>query len=472
MARKRRLGWYSVSVETLRGMGLFLAVLVLVTAAFFGYRYWESWALERQASGLIAETRDLVGTLRGYSELPRLSEQYATGRQLLTEAQASYAAGDLRDAVDKGKRSRNVMALLLSMLEAEGGDEGEGSFISVQGGVEFRREAGEWQAARSRTTLQAGDRVRTSSGGSAEIMFTDGTMYTVNPNSSIVVTPRTGGAGDSQAVGLEYGLLDLATRDNPTRVGTPEVEARVEQQTQAFVSYDQETRRGRIGAVSGEVVVEGGDGSRRLGSLEQVEQSRGTLSAVSRLPAPPSLVVPRDLREFDASRESEVTLEWSPVPGAGGGYALQVSRNRLFVDNVIDVEGRRKTSARLGIRGDGNFQWRVAALSGGGERGPWSAPRTFRITAIGAEEGAGDTKPPALEIEKAVGYGNIFIVEGTTEAGSSVEINGEPAKVNADGTFIKTIQLSGEGYGMIEVRARDAWGNVADYRERVYVESL
>lgn len=465
------MGWYSVSVETLRGLGLFLAVLVLVTAAFFGYRYWESWALERQAAGLIAESDNLIETLRSYRELPRFSEQYGTGRKLLIDARASYAAGDLREAVDDAKRSRNVMAAILSTLEVEG-QGGEGAFISVDGGVEFRRSNSEWTAARSRVTLNAGDRVRTSSNGSAEIMFTDGTVYTVNPNSSIVVTPRAGGGdGDSQAVGLEYGLLDLATRDNPTRVGTPEVEARVEQQTQAFVSYDQESRRGRIGAVRGQVVVEGEGGTRRLGDLEQVEQRQGALSHVSRLPAPPDLVAPRDKREFDAGRQSEIVLEWSPVAGAGGGYALQVSRTRLFVNNLIDVTGRRKTSARLGIRGDGSFQWRVAAVSPEGERGPWSTPRNFRVSTV-ADAGGTDTEPPPLEIEKAVGYGNIFIVEGKTEAGSSVEINGETAKVEADGTFIKTIQLSGEGYGIIEVRARDAWGNVSDHRERVYIESL
>jgi hypothetical protein len=79
--------------------------------------------------------------------------------------------------------------------------------------------------------------------------------------------------------------------------------------------------------------------------------------------------------------------------------------------------------------------------------------------------------PPELEIEEAVGYGSIFIVEGRTEAGATVEVNGEAVQVNADGSFTKTIQLVGEGWSFIEVRARDAWGNTVDRRRRVYIDS-
>ena len=79
------------------------------------------------------------------------------------------------------------------------------------------------------------------------------------------------------------------------------------------------------------------------------------------------------------------------MPGAGR-YALQVSRNRLFVDNIIDVEDRTTTSAKLGLRGEGHFLWRVAAIDSSGEQGPWSPPRKFRVVptaATGAQEDAG-----------------------------------------------------------------------------------
>jgi hypothetical protein len=51
-----------------------------------------------------------------------------------------------------------------------------------------------------------------------------------------------------------------------------------------------------------------------------------------------------------------------------------------------------------------------------------------------------------------------------------VEINEEPVKVAADGTFIKTIQLNKEGWSFIEIRARDAWANETVRRRRVHVD--
>jgi hypothetical protein len=470
MARKRRIGWYSISLDTLRGWGMFLLVAVLVAAAVFGYRYWEGWALDRRATELIAEGNELIQGLRDKPDIAQFAADFATGRDFVRQAESAYAGGDVRTAVEVGKQGRNILAAILTYAERKG--TGEAHFLSVQGDVEFRaRGAGDWVAARRGQVLESGDHVRTSSSGSAQIMFSDGTLYTVNPNSAIVVTRRTESSGTGQVVKIAYGLLNLFTQDNPSRVETPEAEAEVSPETEAFVGYEERSKSGRFGAVRGEVKVSTPGGmERRLGDLEQVTQEGGLLSETRRLPLPPNLVSPAENREIDASRNDEVVLEWDPVPGATG-YELQVGRNKLFVDNVVDDTGRRKNSARLGIRGDGTFMWRVAAERGDEGRGPWSATRTFRVTSYRAN-GEGDDTPPELTILDVDRYGSIFIVEGRTEAGASVEVNGEPVTVSADGTFTKTIQLVGEGWSFIEVKARDAWGNEADRRRRVFIESL
>jgi hypothetical protein len=471
MANKRRLGWYSVSLDTLRGWGMFVVIALLVAAAFFGYRYWEAWALERRATELIAEGRDLVENLQGHSELVQFGADFASGRDLVRQAEGAYEHGDFQTAVEVGKQGRNILAAILSYAERKG-EGGEAHFLSVQGDVEYRRrDSSEWEAARSQMILEAGDHVRTSGSASAEIMFVDGTFYTVNPNSAIVVTRRSESSGAGQAVKIAYGLLNLFTQDNPLRVETPEAEAEVSPETQAFVAYEENTRSGRFGAVSGAMTVTTKGGLERdVGELQQVTQEGGLLSETRRLPAPPELVSPGDQREIDASRSDEVQLAWDAVSGATG-YVLQVGRNKLFVDNVVEDEGRRKTSARLGIRGEGTFHWRVAAERGDEGRGPWSAVRSFRVTAF-RDAGEEDSTPPTLEILDVDRYGSIFIVEGRTEPGASVEVNGEAVTVGAEGNFTKTIQLLGEGWSFIEVKARDAWGNEADRRRRVFIETL
>lgn len=471
MARKKRLLWYSISLDTLRGFAIFLMLAALVALAFFGYRHWEAWALERQATSLVEEARDLTARLHARGELPQFADEFATGRELLHQAEEARARGDLRTTVDRGRQSRDVLAAVLNMLEQKG-ESGEAQFLAVHGDVEFRRaDSNDWEEARHRVVLSSSDRVRTGPNGSADIMFSDGTFYTVSPNSSIVVTRRGGGSRNEQAVRMEHGWLNLMTRDNPTRVETPDAQARVSPESEAFVSYEEESRSGRIGAVRGEVQVSNEAGQvRRLDELEQVVQEGALLSEAEPLPAQPQLMAPADRREIDAGRQREVVLSWLPVDSATG-YTLQVSRNKLFGDNVIEDDGRTKTSARLRIQGEGNFSWRVAAEGRERERGPWSAVRAFRIASNGRGSHSEDVVPPELVIEEAVGYGSIFIVEGRTEAGATVEVNGEPVQVNADGTFTKTTQLVGEGWSSIEVRARDAWGNTVDRRRRVYVDS-
>jgi hypothetical protein len=165
----------------------------------------------------------------------------------------------------------------------------------------------------------------------------------------------------------------------------------------------------------------------------------------------------------------QVVLAWNPVPGAGR-YALQVSRNHLFVDNVIDVGNRTRTRATLGLRGEGTFQWRVAAFKDG-VQGPWSRARKFRVASFRSGLGEKDKTPPELDLADVKSYGSIFIVGGRSEPGARIEINGEQVKTEADGSFTKTVQLSKDGWSFIEIRVRDASGNETLRRHRVFVEN-
>jgi hypothetical protein len=152
---------------------------------------------------------------------------------------------------------------------------------------------------------------------------------------------------------------------------------------------------------------------------------------------------------------------------------LQVSRSRLFVDNVIDVDNRTKTRATLGVRGEGTFLWRVAALTKDGLPGAWSSARELRVAAARGETADGAEKtPPPLELEDVKSYGSIVIVAGKTKPGATVLVNGEAVAVEADGSFTKTIQVTTEGWSFVEVRARSVHGVETLRRHRVFVESL
>ena len=471
--RRRRRQWYTLSVDTLRGLGFLFLFGVLAFLALGLYRAWQEGAVEREAARLIEESRSLIQRLQGEAgKLADVRQEYQAAYQDYQQAQAEYGRGAYRAARDSGRRSVGALRAIFEALALPGAA-GEGQFISLQGTVEVRRSAaGGWEEARNRMPLQQGDSVRTAGSGSAEIRFLDGTLYTVRPNTQFVVTPTAAaGLHGEQEIGMDYGWVDLSTSTRASLVKTPGAAARVAEDSEVFVAYDRPSRRGRFGTFRGGMEISSPEGERReVGALEQVTERAGRLSATRRLPGRPEPLGPADNLEVDMRRVERLGLAWKPVPGAAR-YVLQVSRNKFFTDNVIDAPQRTKTTATLGVRGQGSFQWRVAAVGRDGARGPWSAPRSFRVTAFpGAAQGdGGDTTAPRLDLAAVQSYGTIFIVGGRTEPGSEVAINGELVKVEADGSFTKPVQLTQEGWSLIEVKSRDGSGNETTLQRRVFV---
>ncbi len=467
--------WYSVSVDTLRAWAMLLALAVLAGGGYLGYRYWQGHDLERRASEVIGESRSLVNRLQGESFATDLGSKYQTAVDTLGEASKAFKRSDFAGALEQGRRSR---ALLQSILDAAGGGLGGAAaaqFISVEGRVEFRRaDRNVWEEARSRVSLNPGDHVRTAGNGSAEIMFLDGSLYTARPDTQLIIarSPGRGNPSGEQSIRMDYGWVNLNTSREGGKVATPAAEAHVAGNAEATVTYDADARTGRFAAYRGsmEVAAEGGE-TRQVAALEQVTQRGTRLDATEKLLPPPNLLEPENNAAYVLDQDPQVRLEWQPTEGAKS-YALQVSRRQLFVDNVIDVAGRTKTHATLGVRGAGSFVWRVAAIGAEGAQGPWTQVRSFRVAALPTEGEATDKEPPPLELEEIKSYGSIFIVAGKTEPGAQVDVNGEPVQVEADGTFTKTVQITKEGRNTIEIRARDAAGNETVATPRVRVDIL
>jgi hypothetical protein len=472
--------WYSISVDTLRSWGLLLVILVLVVVGFFVWRVYDSKSLQRSAAAVIQESERLLAQLRTEKKAANFATEYGTARANHEKAQALFAARDYRGALESGESCRTMLLSILDALALRGGS-GQAQFIQVEGEVEYRRgDAGDWQEARSRVHLLPGDYVRTADKGSAEIMFVDGTLYTVRPNTQFIVSTGSAAAGGSteQAIEMEYGWVNLSTSEKSgSNVKTPGAMARVQQDSNAFVAVDKDSSQGRFGTLRGTMELSSKGGlTREIKSSQQVVQTGDLLSEPKPLPNRPEPAEPMDDLLVDLDSTRRLVLAWQPVAGATR-YALQVSRSHLFVDNVIDAENRTKTRATLGVRGEGTFQWRVAAFGQNGLQGPWSETRKFRVAAAvrnaggGAGEKSGDANPPALDLDEIKTYGSIFMVSGHSEPGARVEVNGEQVKTNADGSFTKAVQLTKEGWNILEIRARNASGTETVRRHRVFVEN-
>ncbi len=381
--------WYKVSVETLR-VWTFLGVLAVVgVLGFFGFGTVRRHFVSKQVETAMDESRNLLDRLRTEDELFNFRAEWTSARSSLEEARLQIAEGDISKALKAAERSRSLLLRIHEGLLKRTG--GAAQFLDVLGQVEFRRgERGEWLPARRMTALYEGDYIKTTKGASAKVMTTGGVHFTVRPDTVILVTssrsPTT--ARREQTIELESGWVNLSTSQSTGRVKLADAEAQVSTRSHASFTYDDQKRTTEIAAYRGRVNVTSSSGETRVvEELQKVRQDGTRLGGVEELPDQPALLEPIDNSELSIDEVGDVTLTWEPVKGASR-YALQVSTNTLFVDNVIDVENRRRPRARVGLRGEGAFAWRVAAYDASGARGPWSLYNRFRVT---SHETTGDS---------------------------------------------------------------------------------
>lgn len=383
-----RRDWYSLSLDTVRGWVIFFVVLALLGVGYLGYRITQNLSTERQASIVIDEADFLLTRVQNEGGVGASSDTYDEAWQNLQQARRQMALGDYHEALVSARWSRNLFSSLLDDLRNQA-PSGEAQFVGVQGAVEFRRGDGPWQVARNRLVLRSGDYVKTGGSGSAEVSFSDGSVFRVRPDTVILINRRRteGGVPTEDAVSLEYGWVNLDTTDRAGSVRTPEAEARVAQSSRAEISYDRSRRRSTFSSYQGTMEVRTKVGTvQRLGSMEQLIQTAEGLSAPVTLPDSPRLVTPQADAVFELADE-QMMLRWERVEGASR-YALQICRDGHFVDNIIDVENRSRTVATVGLLGEGKFLWRVAAFTRQGNKGPWSEPGVFTVGSGAAGETA------------------------------------------------------------------------------------
>jgi hypothetical protein len=184
----------------------------------------------------------------------------------------------------------------------------------------------------------------------------------------------------------------------------------------------------------------------------------------------PRLIAPTDQRVFvydDPSRET-TTLSWDKVPGTAK-YHLLIADRLLFSRPLYD-DFRTDTVVVIDAIPSGTYFWKVSAESLSGAEGPFSEVRSFRVTSQRIRD-AGDKTPPKLEILEPVQTGPMLIINGKTEPGALLWIDGEKVDVYDDGSFYAVVRLRKEGVNEVVFEAQDAAGNKARVTKRALVES-
>jgi len=467
------LDWFIIPIRKIAAWGL--VGVVVAAASVLGYREYVKTrpsAEERarteieSAAALLSRATREAGTARPGSNLARAADLLQEARNVMGDQRFEEA---FRLAVESESYSRRV----IGRLQAD--ENGDASFIFVEGDVTLQRAGrSNFETARQRLPLFDGDFIKTGHTGSAEIMFTDGTLFTIRPGSLFEVRRPSAAEGSGSEVKIVSGAVNVYTSTSPSTVATDDATAAIERNSRVSVDVAQGEKT-EVTTYRGKTTVSTGLNTVTLEGRQRVVASArtGALSTRVSLPESPLPILPADNRTFDLASGGDVDLKWSRVPDAAR-YRIQISRSRLFVPdaNEVDLDDRTGLSSRIKVSREGSYFWRIAAIDRAGVSSDWSSVRRFRMLEEPVRTGTGDTIPPELSVLPPQQMGNLFLIFGKTERGAVVTVNADPADVATDGSFKKTVTIERDGYAMLVIKAVDASGNETIRRMRVFVETL
>src|SRR3954453_6911074 len=381
--------WYLISIDRLKQIGLIILLLILGLA---GWWYFSNQKRNPRSSAesAIAAARQALNTLAASKDFPSHRGDFDRAQHKLDEAGTLLGGGKYAEAESAAIESQTFSRAALS---GKAGAENDAQFLTVEGDVQYQKSpTSDWAPAETRTPLFNGDWVKTGSGASAELIFSNGSLYTVGPNALLEVysqfNPSTSRKNNS--VQMQIGTVEVATTDDVSSVRTPGIQVTIDSESTAQVGVDARkstavvTEKG-----SASIATPAGGPPVKLAVAEKVTATpEGSVSPVKKLLLPPGVLTPAENQVFLVGGDSRVDFSWEAVPAATA-YVLQVSRSRLFTS--LEINSRReKTSASARVTAEGAFYWRVAAGGSDGDPGPFSPFRRF-----GGRGGGHGAGPPA-----------------------------------------------------------------------------
>lgn len=337
--------------------------------------------------------------------------------------------------------------------------------VSFEGEVRITRAATRETILVTRETyVTAGDTIQTQSDGRAIVQMIDGSVYSVRPNSTIVVRDTTSLFGRKDVrVRLNDGQLNVRTEEQPEDVRNivevAETENRLLPETEASFNADQAANGGEIRISRGGVETTLGGQTTTLGANEYASVAGSALAARERLMSAPRPDTPGNSAQIvDVSGAGvPVTFTWADPEGSQSASShLQIAKTSNFAPDsiLVDRSGLSSREFRLAGLTPGTYYWRVKATARSGQTTSWNEAWKFSVVRSGgAAIEAGEWKVEGLG-------GSIYMIGGRTQPGMSVRAGGRETFAAADGMF--RMQVTSSGAELI-VEIGDDRGNRSGY---------
>ncbi len=345
-------------------------------------------------------------------------------------------------------------------------------FISFEGDVRVIRAATrQTVTVNSDTELYPGDTVQTQANGRARIGMADGSMLLVRPNSIIIVrdnaSANDGKRGNVHVV-VDSGQMFVRTEQQPEGtnnvVETPKTKNKLGQQTGASFGVNPEgTEEIRVNAGAVETTNHQGEKTTLKGGEYVSVNPSGTVSRPQKLLDVPIPSEPRDLdKVFVGGKGSaNIALRWlRPQTGSPTYYRVEVATSPFFVADgkVIERDQLVATEFNASDLRPGVYFWRVRATAQSGQTSDWSDPKKFVVATRGNA-----SQVPVSNLTAELLGGNIYLIRGRAEPGTTIRAGGRESLVATDKEFRIQITAS-PGLGEITIEAMDVQGNSSNYR--------
>jgi len=345
-------------------------------------------------------------------------------------------------------------------------------FISFEGDVRvIRASTRETIAAKSDTELYPGDTVQTQESGRARIGMADGSTLVVRPNSIITVRDNArddDGKRTNVHVIVDSGQMYVRTEQQPEGtsnvVETPKTSNKVGGGTGASFGVNPEgTEEIRVNSGAIEVTDRAGVKLSLKGSEYVSVNPSGTVSRPQRLLEVPVPSQPRDLDKLvvGAKGSANVDLKWlRPPSGSPAYYRVEVATSPFFVADGRVIERDQLVAMEFNASDlrPGVYFWRVRATAATGQTSDWSDPKKFVV----APKGSG-SQVAISELTAELLGGNIYLVRGQAEPGTTIRALGRETLVSTGKSF--QVQITAPaGDREITVEALDPNGNSSSYK--------